>query len=242
MDAQKQNAINVFLGHFQPQHGKPALWELSSDQHWDAGRNGQIEMDANGRSLFKRCYSDGSILRERSSPTSTPGVRQGNFSSLDFADPSEASNRALLELSPDTSESDASYCRYTHSTPRKHLYGDVQREQYVENDNIAIHEHGDSSDCSNFVDLDWLSSSGNSCEEDDRSVFANSLIAGLSLDNVMNGIMGETTPSSSQYGSGIKGKDLMEAGTSYARVSDSVLEEFSDSFVQWVTYGETLCH
>jgi len=34
-------------------------------------------------------------------------------------------------------------------------------------------------------------------------MFANSLIAGLSSDNVMNGVMGET-PSSSQYGSGMK--------------------------------------
>lgn len=133
--------------------------------------------------------------------------------------------------------------RYTESIPHKQFFGDVQREQYAENDNVHIHERADSSDCSNFVDLDWLSSSGNSCEEDsyERSVFANSLIAGLSSDNVMNGVMGET-PSSSQYGSGMKGKDLLEAEPSYARASTSVLEEFSDSFVQWVTYGETLCH
>lgn len=27
-----------FLGHFQPQEGKPALWELDSDQHFHVGR------------------------------------------------------------------------------------------------------------------------------------------------------------------------------------------------------------
>lgn len=245
MDAEKQNAINVFLGHFQPQHGKPALWELGSDQLWDASRSGQTETDTNGRSLFKRCHSDGSILQKRGSTTSTPDLQKENFSTLVFPDPPEAADRAALDSSPEvsTSESDASYCRYTESIPHKQFFGDVQREQYAENDNVHIHERADSSDCSNFVDLDWLSSSGNSCEEDsyERSVFANSLIAGLSSDNVMNGVMGET-PSSSQYGSGMKGKDLLEAEPSYARASTSVLEEFSDSFVQWVTYGETLCH
>ncbi|KAJ8441004.1 LOW QUALITY PROTEIN: hypothetical protein Cgig2_021368 [Carnegiea gigantea] len=245
MDAEKQNAINVFLGHFQPQHGKPALWELGSDQLWNASRSGQTETDTNGRSLFKRCHSDGSILQKRGSTTATPDLRKENFTTLVFPDPPEAADRAALESSPgvSTSESDASYCRYTESIPHKQLFGDVQREQYAENDDVNIHEHADSSDCSNFVDLDWLSSSGNSCEEDsyERSVFANSLIVGLSSDNVMNGVMGET-PSSSQYGSGMKGKDLLEAEPSYARASTSLLEEFSDSFVQWVTYGETLCH
>lgn len=27
-----------FLGHYQPQQGKPALWELDSDQHHNVGR------------------------------------------------------------------------------------------------------------------------------------------------------------------------------------------------------------
>ncbi|KAJ0089552.1 hypothetical protein Patl1_13681 [Pistacia atlantica] len=49
MDAEKQDAINVFLGHFQPQQGKPALWELDSDQHYSMGRNGQTNIDDDGR-------------------------------------------------------------------------------------------------------------------------------------------------------------------------------------------------
>ncbi|MBA0810485.1 hypothetical protein Gohar_002478, partial [Gossypium harknessii] len=47
MDAEKQDAINVFLGHFQPQPGKPALWELGSDQHY-RGRNGETTVDEDG--------------------------------------------------------------------------------------------------------------------------------------------------------------------------------------------------
>ncbi|CAN7131752.1 unnamed protein product, partial [Brassica rapa subsp. narinosa] len=38
MDAEKQDAINLFLGYFKPQLDKPTLWELGSDQHYNAAR------------------------------------------------------------------------------------------------------------------------------------------------------------------------------------------------------------
>ncbi|XP_024365419.1 phosphatidylinositol-3-phosphatase SAC1 isoform X2 [Physcomitrium patens] len=36
-DGEKQDAMNLFLGHFQPQKGKPALWELETDYYLHAG-------------------------------------------------------------------------------------------------------------------------------------------------------------------------------------------------------------
>lgn len=36
-DAEKQQAMNLFLGNFVPQPGKPAVWELGSDKHLHAG-------------------------------------------------------------------------------------------------------------------------------------------------------------------------------------------------------------
>lgn len=244
MDAEKQNAINVFLGHFRPQDGKPALWELGCDHHWNLGRNGQTDVDENGRSLFKRCWSDGNMLHARGSPISSPHVQQ-NFSNLVFPNSSKGSNQLLVESSPDisTTESDTSYYRHSNSTSHKQFFGDVQREQYVENDHVNFHERLNS-DCSNFLDLDWLSSSGNSCEEEsyERSISLNSPLTGLSLDNVMNGVMGETTPSSSQYGSGMKAREQTEGELSCGQINESVLEEFSESFIRWVVSGETLCH
>ncbi|KAK3013611.1 hypothetical protein RJ639_009314 [Escallonia herrerae] len=134
MDADKQNAINVFLGHFQPEQGKPEIWELDSDQDHNASRNGQPNIYGNGR--------------------------------------------------------------YTPLMPRKEFFVDMQSENH----------NGDAFDYSNFVDLDWLSSSGNSCEEElfDRSMLMNSQIAGLSSDNIVDEIVGETTPSTSGYGSSMK--------------------------------------
>ncbi|TQD93660.1 hypothetical protein C1H46_020664 [Malus baccata] len=49
MDTEKQDAINVFLGHFQPQQGKPALWELDSDQNFYSGKDEPKDKDLDGR-------------------------------------------------------------------------------------------------------------------------------------------------------------------------------------------------
>ncbi|OIW00202.1 hypothetical protein TanjilG_29192 [Lupinus angustifolius] len=242
MDALKQDAINVFLGHFQPQQGKPALWELGSDQHYDAGRLG----DGDARSFFKRSFSDGNILQESSTPMSAPNARHDNFPNSGLPDRSEEGSKVFSESSPEisTTESDVSFSRYTPSMPRRQLFGDMRR---VESDHIYYSEHGDSFSCSNFVDLDWLSSSGNSCEEEayERSTITNSPIPGLSSENITSGVtVGETTASSSDLGgSSRKGRERTEPDLSYGDTrSSDVPEEFPDTFVEWVNYGQTLCH
>ncbi|KAM6583675.1 hypothetical protein CsatB_010677 [Cannabis sativa] len=271
MDAEKQDAINVFLGHFQPQQGKPALWELDSDQHYDSGRDRD-----DGRSIFQRSLSDGNILHQCISPTSARNGKQDKFS--DSVLPEESQDKKVLsESSPEisTCESDiTNYSRYTPSMPRRQLFGDIQRDRGHENDQVYFVEH-DMSNFSNFLDLDWLSSSGNSCEEEPyerkntrgwinfgrvvschsemcynwicnmyrSSMLTSSPIEGLSSENVINGIMGESTPSTSECGSTSKERERTEAEADvvYGRRSN-VLEEYSDSFVHWVDYGETLCH
>lgn len=50
-------------------------------------------------------------------------------------------------------------CRYTPSVPSVELRAEMQRDGCLEHENV------DTIDCSNFVDLDWLSS-GTSCEEE----------------------------------------------------------------------------
>ncbi|KAJ8767288.1 hypothetical protein K2173_017332 [Erythroxylum novogranatense] len=245
MDAEKQDAINIFLGHFQPQQDKPALWELDSDQYHLVGRNGNIGMEEDSRSFFKRSLSDGNILRESSSPATTSAVHPKHCKS---ALPNKLQRGAsiLTETSPEIlpCETDISFSRYTPSMPRRQLFGDVQRDRCLESGHIYFSEHGDMFNCSNFVDIDWLSSSGNSCEEEifeRSSILTNS--PGMSSENVVNGILGESTPSTSGYGPSMKAKQHTGTELSFGnRQNSNVPEEFSDSFVQWVNYGETLCH
>ncbi|MBA0547734.1 hypothetical protein Golob_018879, partial [Gossypium lobatum] len=148
-----------FLGHFQPQPGKPALWELGSYQHY-RGRNGETIMDEDGRSLFKRSFSDGNILWQSESPVMAKNGKQEK--SLNSTLP------GLSESSPEisTCESDITYSRYTPSMPRRQLFRDMQRDRCLETGRIFFSECGDGFNYSNFVDLDCISSSGNSCEDE----------------------------------------------------------------------------
>uniref|UniRef100_A0A0D9YZA7 SAC domain-containing protein n=1 Tax=Oryza glumipatula TaxID=40148 RepID=A0A0D9YZA7_9ORYZ len=135
IDANKQAAINLFLGYFQPQEGKPALWELES-------------------------------------------------SSVDHI---------------------AVHARYTPMVPQTHhVPGGVETES-------SIHS-GDS----NFLDLEWLSTSGNSSDE--RSIAISTPDVNLSAENVISGINSET----------MENQD-----------ADIYTQNLPEHFVQWVNHGDT---
>ncbi|KAL3623561.1 Phosphoinositide phosphatase sac4 [Castilleja foliolosa] len=235
VDAEKQSAINIFLGHFQPQLGKPDVWELDSDQI-NFRRNGHSNMDENGRSSVKRSLSEGYILRESCSPTSDSNFNKG-FPGADFSSGSERGTKMHSESTPDmsTSEGDLSYIRFT-PLPNRELLAGMQRDRYLERENE------NTVDCSNFVDLDWLSSCGNLFEEElfERSILTASPVTTMLSENLL---IGERTPSTSKCESSTRGReqtgsDLCDDGAH----NSEVFEEFSDSFVRWVTNGETLCH
>ncbi|KAL6010530.1 hypothetical protein ACLOJK_000964 [Asimina triloba] len=246
MDAEKQDAINVFLGHFQPQQGKPALWELGSDQHHDFGRNGHNLAEKYASSI-KRSLSDGNILCESNTPDSGTNIHQKKLANSALSERTNqgSANKDPPDCSPEisTCETDVSYSRYTPSMARRLLFADSNRDRLLECVHIYTTENdiGDS----NFVDLDWLSSSGNSCEEEtyERSALINSSIGTLSSENVAASLNAEITPPCSEHGSTMKGREHSEEELSFNmdQYSD-MLSEFSDSFVRWVIHGETLCH
>ncbi|KAH0866077.1 hypothetical protein HID58_083288, partial [Brassica napus] len=60
-DSEKQDAINVFLGKFKPQLGRPALWELHSDQRNTKSSNPNLDIE-NLRSKLTRSFSDNLLL------------------------------------------------------------------------------------------------------------------------------------------------------------------------------------
>ncbi|KAI5405798.1 suppressor of actin mutation [Lathyrus oleraceus] len=206
LDGAKQNAINIFLGHFQPHQGKPALWELDSDQHYNIGSHGPNLADG----IVGRSQSD-YILGE-----SDATIR--NLHAPDCQHSSENPNkRSLLESPLDTFTCESSICDCWQ------IYGGMGKDQYCKSDHICYEEHEDASDCSNFLDVDWLSSSGNSCEEEllERSI-------SISSDNIVNEQATEVSASES-------GPILKE------RQSEEELNkngEHPDSFENLATHGE----
>ncbi|CAL5037301.1 unnamed protein product [Urochloa decumbens] len=142
MDAYKQAAINLFLGYFEPQVGKPALWEPESgDEH---------VLDDDTSKLMKRARSDGSILNKSKTSMSSKGPN-GMLNSAFTGSKKEGQypNQSSDSMHGMSSTSDSiSKLRYT-PTP-----------SHVKHRSCELDYCNGSGD-SNFLDLDWLSASDN---------------------------------------------------------------------------------
>ncbi|KAL9245477.1 hypothetical protein vseg_019124 [Gypsophila vaccaria] len=74
-DGEKQDAINLFLGYFKPQEGKPALWELDSDYYLHvAGVGDDVTMD-------RSSLDDGQVLGVKASLEPVPACKE-DFSKI----------------------------------------------------------------------------------------------------------------------------------------------------------------
>lgn len=171
LDAEKQDAINVFLGHFQPQQGKPALWELASDQNCNIGHRVADFVNGDPGSSFKRSLSDGNILSPNATGVSTPVTSQSLRPKLTMTERSQVAEGTLSTLeNVDCSVEETSYSRFRQSTTRRQLFNDCGRIRSQHYSGNAMEggeqEAVEGSTNSHFNDFDWLASSGNSCEED----------------------------------------------------------------------------
>ncbi|KAF8697948.1 hypothetical protein HU200_035447 [Digitaria exilis] len=175
MDAYKQAAINLFLGYFEPQVGKPALWEPESgDEH---------VLDDETSKLMKRARSDGSILN-KSKPMSSKGPN-GMLSSAFTASKKEGqypnwSSDSMHGMSS-TSDNSVSKFRYTPTTSHvKHVSCEL--------------DYCNGSGDSNFLDLDWLSASENERSKAISTPDVNiSTVNALSDGDVSSGTMDNQT-------------------------------------------------
>ncbi|KAG0609702.1 hypothetical protein M758_7G007600 [Ceratodon purpureus] len=80
-DGEKQDAMNLFLGHFQPQEGKPALWELESDYYLHVGGRGEEFVSEENKKLAKNSSEKAfpSSLKSRKSKLYAPSPWQEDF-------------------------------------------------------------------------------------------------------------------------------------------------------------------
>ncbi|KAK9022677.1 hypothetical protein V6N11_002923 [Hibiscus sabdariffa] len=118
MDAEKQSAINLFLGQFQQQQGKPAHWVLDSDQHYCVGRHDPNLSNENARPSIKRSLSDGNIVAETDIPLgdSKVGHHQPLFENREAL-------HGLSESSPSIPTSEISYSRQ--------LFGEMEEDEEI---------------------------------------------------------------------------------------------------------------
>ncbi|CAA7394982.1 unnamed protein product [Spirodela intermedia] len=226
VDAEKQDAINLFLGHFQPQQGKPALWELGSDQLYNIGRRDHNFADENSRLSLKRSLSDGNISSESDLLVSSDVIGQKKPIGLVLP------NRMAKDDAENACDStpDISPCDLMH---RRVFWG---------NEDSSVNEHGtNSSTSSNFLHFDWLPSSGTSLEEIyDRSALVNSSVKHRSAEDAVGGAATETTPNLMEDGTTIEEGGPAEMGLALGTGDLLQMEGFSDIFIRWVDHGGLL--
>ncbi|KAL0908426.1 hypothetical protein M5K25_022920 [Dendrobium thyrsiflorum] len=233
MDAERQEAIDLFLGYFQALQEKSTIWDLNSDRNCNPSWCDNSLLTATPSSSMKRSQSDGNILHQNniSLPDCFVGIKDVHnslISSEKAPDVPCARRLSSSNTGTSTRQKDESYSRYTPSMSCRKLF--------------AENEHGcsseaevDASTSSNFLDLDWLSSSGNSFDDD---IYERSTVANLSAENVISGLASDSSLPLSENDYGIKRTD--DHATNNVLQNSDTLEEFSDSFVRWVNLGETL--
>ncbi|XP_064978009.1 phosphoinositide phosphatase SAC3-like isoform X1 [Musa acuminata AAA Group] len=237
MDVEKQAAIDLFLGHFQPQLGEPAIWELNSLQHYGFGKNGHAFTDENSRTFIRRSLSDGNILHESCTPLSSCGFGQKDLSCSTLSEREHQEQAECLSdssLSTEISKCDADVSHHRHNSMLSHgqLFAD-SAYSYLYKDWQ-----------SNFLGLDSLLSSGNSFEGEinDRSIILNSAVKNHPSKHVTNGRTNEAATLLIENRFIIKGEKI-DIQLPYNTIETAnTASEFSDSFAQWVNNGETLCH
>ncbi|KAF8110514.1 hypothetical protein N665_0083s0076 [Sinapis alba] len=210
MDAEKQDAINLFLGYFQPQQDKPALWELGSDQHYNAARFLASSVPENSRSTMKRSLSESSILSEGST-----AARHG------LAENDEE-GKGLSDSAPEISTSETAMIAASLSAPPPTME-EIGLGEIIEDDCFCNDEHGDQCTCATF-DMDWVSSSGNSCEDESygRSTVVRSF---------------ETIPESTKIESEIRVIESCSGNTKRDEVTveqEEAIARIPQGYVRWV--------
>ncbi|XP_068649727.1 phosphatidylinositol-3-phosphatase SAC1 isoform X1 [Aristolochia californica] len=178
-DGEKQDAINLFLGYFQPQDGKPALWDLDSDYY--------LHISGIGDELFP-CNSVSEDLKPAVRPKITlapiPACKQDftrmkltSFDKLIEKTCSAIKNvRLCLEpdmkagvgagntgMAPDAAEIQLKSPNWLFGQRKFEEGGSGSKASFLENANAASQYES----CSDVGrSLDWLSSIGDLHEED----------------------------------------------------------------------------
>ncbi|KAG8046307.1 hypothetical protein GUJ93_ZPchr0008g12781 [Zizania palustris] len=184
-DGEKQDAINLFLGYFQPQDGKPALWELDTDYYLHVttagddltsdsyhmssspGNNAPVESGAalsTGAALnpVPACKEDFSRMKL----TSFDKLIERTCSSIRNvrlhcdADLKQSGNVGTSGMAPDAAEIQL-------KTPNW-LFGQRKHAEIVRTAKVIPVENANNGNREDSIygELNWLSSSADTCEED----------------------------------------------------------------------------
>ncbi|XP_042374340.1 phosphoinositide phosphatase SAC2-like [Zingiber officinale] len=231
MDVEKQAAIDIFLGHFQPQLDKPAIWEYGSFQHYVG------HAFENSRSFIKRSISDGNILHESYAPLSRSKFIHKDLSYSASSGTLHTKNVKHMFDSTLASEISKYEINLTES---RNIPVTSDGQLFEDSESTYLYKDWHS----NFLNLDSLLSCSNSAEEEinDRSSITNSPFGDHhSTKNVPN-VRTKATPVLVNSGFAMKGGNIIKISQPYDNLQAAKTPQTLNSFEHWVMNGETLIH
>ncbi|CAN6475704.1 unnamed protein product [Victoria cruziana] len=175
-DGEKQDAMNLFLGYFQPQEGKPALWELDSDYYLHVTGMGEESAQYNslspgamsiigaGTSLYPvpACKEDFSRMKL----TSFDKLIERTCSSIKNVrlsrEPDVKVASSISGMAPDAAEIQLKSPNWLFGQRK---YGDRSSASKFSSQDHAAARSQEEMNADNFCELSWLFS-GDVCEED----------------------------------------------------------------------------
>ncbi|XXG87112.1 hypothetical protein AAC387_Pa11g1879 [Persea americana] len=176
-DGEKQDAINLFLGYFQPQEGKSALWELDSDYYLHVSGTGDefildrsSSVDATPKVGIKNTLSPIQACREdfsRLKLTSLDKLIKRTCSSIKnvrlCSEPElkGGGGAGSSGMAPDAAEIQLKSPNWLFGQRKYEESGSVPKITAQENVSGCQYE----SIISGFCDPNWLSATGDACEE-----------------------------------------------------------------------------
>ncbi|ERN03229.1 phosphoinositide phosphatase SAC1 isoform X2 [Amborella trichopoda] len=175
-DGEKQDAINLFLGYFQPQEGKPALWDLDSDYYLHVCGVPDETVPVNSSSIdaatmaggksnlapIPACREDFSLMKL----TSFDKLIERTCSSIKNVrlcsepDQRTAPGSGNFGVAPDAAEIQLKSPNWLFGQRKVEENGPAQK--HFARGGKSQEEMGED----DYLDLNWLSTTDNVCEED----------------------------------------------------------------------------
>ncbi|XP_048226599.1 phosphatidylinositol-3-phosphatase SAC1 isoform X1 [Ricinus communis] len=178
-DGEKQDAINLFLGYFRPQEGKPALWELDTDYYLHVAGTKE-DLDPEMCTLETHATPDGVGMNLTPIPACREDFSRMKLTSLDkliektcgtiknvrlCCEPDQRPGGGVGNsgVAPDAAEIQLKSPNWLFGQRKYEESGTGPKAPQHENENGGSHKD---IRVDAYCDLDWLSSVGDMNEED----------------------------------------------------------------------------
>lgn len=194
-DGEKQDAMNLFLGHFQPQEGKPDLWELETDYYLHVSGQGEESLleqrttripsrkpsfssqKSRNRTLFSVSPYDEDFRRLKMTSFDKLQATRGSVKSVRMYGDSGFKRRAVAGVASDAAEVQLKSPNWLYGQRKPEDSGPANVDSPISVKPLATKKEKNEQE---FENLDWLTTL---CPYSEEELFTRYVLMGLNEDD-----------------------------------------------------------